>query len=160
MIEGVLFDADSGISVDENCCNNVEGFTYSTNFLNPDGTLGACLKDPEFVEEDCILSINDVIYVGDTVVFNSSQITTGGSTGGSTGGDTGGSTGGSTGGDTGGDTGGGTQGGVPNEGSSENCFTIDYWYFRTITSNTNLQNPLDLNEPFPIGDKLLTFGIC
>ena len=169
VIEGVLFDGDSGTPVDENCCNNVEGFTYSTNFQNPDGTLGACLKDPEFVEEDCILSINDVIYVGDTVVFDSSQITTGeetpstrpGNTGGSTGGSTGGDTGGSTGGSTGDDTGGGTQGGVPNEGSSENCFTIDYWYFRPITSNTSLQNPdpNSNNEPFLPDTILLTFGI-
>jgi hypothetical protein len=170
VIEGVLFDGDSGTPVDENCCNNVEGFTYSTNFLNPDGTLGACLKDPEFVEEDCILSIDQVSWLNNgTVVFNSSQITTGGSTGGSTGGNTGGSTGGSTGGNTGGstgsgtggDTGGGTQGGVPNEGSSENCFTIDYWYYRPITPNTTLQNPdpLSLNEPFESPDKLLTFGV-
>ena len=149
VIEGVLFggNGDEVNQIGEDCCNNVEGFTYSTNFLNPNGTLGACLEDTNFTEEDCTLTLNQVIYQGDTVVFDASQpitvdpnvdvesaLPTFNTRRGE------------------------TSGGQTNLGSSEDCFPINSWYFRVVDTNSELTNPVNSNQTFLEGTKLLTFN--
>tara|TARA_R100001509_G_scaffold52119_1_gene28564 strand:+ start:70003 stop:72738 length:2736 start_codon:yes stop_codon:yes gene_type:complete len=143
VIDGVLYggSGDNVNPVNEDCCSNAEGFTYQNNFLNPNGSLGACVEEVNFTEEDCSLTLADVSYVNNTVVFDTSQP---------------------------------SEPLDPNEpagfnnepqllninqNSSQNCFAIDSWYFRDVTNSDELTNPLNPNENFSGGTKLLTFSI-
>ena len=69
---GVFVDSTTGLAINESCCDKQEDSTWASNYdLGPNSSprYGACLKNG-FLTEDCELNINDVIYVGNTVVYN------------------------------------------------------------------------------------------
>ena len=72
-LEGILVDALSGLPVDQACCTQVDGFSWTIN--GPHGSSGVCLKD-DFTPPvgPCDLLFSDIIYVDDTVVYDGSII--------------------------------------------------------------------------------------
>ena len=149
-LNGLLINGDTGEPVSQLCCGNSPGFTY---FPGGAGTVEGCFQDGFTPDEPCELTLEDIIYVGNTVVYDASLPPTGSSgdiigednleeedTGGGTG-DTGGGTG-----DTGGGTGDGgdnTGGnGEPDVDASLGCFNVQSWGRGRVDSDFSVADSL------------------
>ena len=152
--DGILLDGTTGIPVTQECCSFQEGFNFFPNqtleTANNNGIFtGLCIKEDFTPEEPCDLTLDDVIYVGDTIVYNSTLVTNPGDIEGPggiilVGGNP--QTGGNTGGNTGPCTGG---------------FTITSWDARRVGNSAgdlgdNIANP-STGIQYTTGTYLLTF---
>jgi hypothetical protein len=73
-IDGILLNGETGQPVGAECCAQQEGYSFFQNLIIEPYTSGngLCVKDEFTPEDPCDLALEDVIYVGDTVVYDSS----------------------------------------------------------------------------------------
>lgn len=150
-IEGILINGETGLPVNENCCNTQDGFSYVSNFDLGDGKFGpACVKDDLINSEPCDLCLENVIYLENgTVVYDTTLPTCNDITDGGTGTidididlpdiDF--------------DFGGG--GGGTDVDPTEGCFNVVSWYYRKVNQD-EVRDPDNADSFFPAGTYLLT----
>ena len=72
--QGILLNGETGQPVGAECCAQQEGYSFFQNLIIEPYTSGngLCVKDGFTPEEPCDLTLEDVIYVGNTVVYDPS----------------------------------------------------------------------------------------